>query len=74
VIAAIAHNLHRGSGLIGLPDKTLPRRAHTNRRRLLAMPGRLTYHSRRWTLHLPARWPWQQTGKQRSPASARSPC
>jgi hypothetical protein len=59
VIAAIAHNLHRWSELIGLPDKTIARRAHTNRRRLLAMPGRLTYHSRRWTLHLPARWPWQ---------------
>jgi hypothetical protein len=23
------------------------------------MPGRLTSHSRRLTLHLPARWPWQ---------------
>ena len=59
VIAAIAHNLHRWSELIGLPNTTIPRRAHTNRRRLLAIPGRLTYHSRRWTLHLPARWPWQ---------------
>jgi hypothetical protein len=59
VIATIAHNLHRWSELIGLPDKAIPRRAHTNRRRLLAMPGRLTHHSRRWTLHLPARWPWQ---------------
>jgi hypothetical protein len=29
------------------------------RRRLLAPPGRLTHHERRWTLHLPARWPWQ---------------
>jgi hypothetical protein len=59
VIAAIAHNLHRWTELIGLPDNTTPRRAHTNRRRLLAMPGRLTRHSRRTTLHLPARWPWQ---------------
>jgi hypothetical protein len=58
VIAAIAHNLHRWTELIGLPHTTA-RRAHTNRRRMLAMPGRLTYHSRRWTLHLPARWPWQ---------------
>ncbi|HEY5044223.1 MAG TPA: IS1380 family transposase [Solirubrobacteraceae bacterium] len=59
VIAAIAHNLHRWTELIGLPDATTPRRAHTNRRRMLAMPGRLTSHSRQWTLHLPARWPWQ---------------
>jgi Transposase DDE domain group 1 len=58
VIAAIAHNLHRWTELIGLPDTTA-RRARTNRRRLLQMPGRLTSHSRRLTLHLPARWPWQ---------------
>jgi len=58
VIAAIAHNLHRWSELIGLPN-SIPRRAHTHRRRMLTMPGRLTSHSRQWTLHLPARWPWQ---------------
>jgi hypothetical protein len=59
VIAAIAHNLHRWTELIGLPDST-PRRARTNRRRMLAMPGRLTPPpSRQQTLHLPARWPWQ---------------
>jgi hypothetical protein len=59
VIAAIAHNLHRWSELIGLPDNATPRRARTNRRRMLQMPGRLTSHSRTSTLHLPARWPWQ---------------
>jgi hypothetical protein len=59
VIAAIAHNLHRWTELIGLPANTTARRARTNRRRLLQMPGRLTSHSRRLTLHLPARWPWQ---------------
>jgi hypothetical protein len=59
VIAAIAHNLHRWTELIGLPNNTTPRRARTNRRRMLAMPGRLTSHSRQLTLHLPARWPWQ---------------
>jgi Transposase DDE domain group 1 len=58
VIAAIAHNLHRQTELLGLPDTTL-RRARTIRKRLLAMPGRLTRHSRQSTLHLPARWPWQ---------------
>ena len=35
------------------------RRTHL-RRRLLALPGRLTTHAGRWTLHLPARWPWQR--------------
>ncbi len=58
VIAAIAHNLLRWTERLGLPDTT-PRRAHTNRRRLLALPGRLTRHARTSTLHLPARWPWQ---------------
>jgi len=58
VIAAIAHNLHRWTELIGLPN-SIPRRAHTHRRRMLTMPGRLTSHSRQRTLHLPARWPWQ---------------
>ncbi|MGI8429304.1 MAG: IS1380 family transposase [Solirubrobacteraceae bacterium] len=58
VIAAIAHNLLRWTELLGLPAST-PRRAHTNRKRMLAMPGRLTRHARQITLHLPARWPWK---------------
>jgi hypothetical protein len=33
--------------------------ARTTRRRLLQIPGRLTRTGRQWTLHLPARWPWQ---------------
>jgi len=57
VLAAIAHNLLRWTQLLGLPDTTT-RAAHTLRRRLLAIPGRLTMHARGWTLHLPARWPW----------------
>jgi hypothetical protein len=44
--------------LIGLPGATL-REARTVRRRLLALSGRLTRSARQWTLHLPARWPWQ---------------
>ena len=28
------------------------------RRKLLALPGRLTRGGRRRQLHLPARWPW----------------
>ena len=58
VIAALAHNLLRWTGVLGLPDRTV-RVARTLRRRLLAIPGHLTRSARRWTLHLPARWPWQ---------------
>jgi hypothetical protein len=58
VIAALAHNLLRWTSAIGLPGATI-RAARTVRRRLLALPGRLTRSARRWTLHLPARWPWQ---------------
>lgn len=59
VIAALAHNLLRWTELLGLPDRVV-RAARTVRRRLLTLPGRLTTHAGRWTLHLPARWPWQQ--------------
>ena len=58
VIAAIAHNLARWTTVIGLPGQTV-RAARTLRRRLLQIPGRLTRSARQWTLHLPARWPWQ---------------
>jgi hypothetical protein len=57
VLACLAHNLLRWTQLLGLPDTTI-RAARTLRRRLLAIPGRLTSHARGWTLHLPARWPW----------------
>ena len=58
VIAALAHNLLRWTEAIGLGARAV-RAARTVRRRLLAIPGRLTTHAGRWTLHLPARWPWQ---------------
>jgi len=58
VIACLAHNLLRWITVIGLPDSTM-RAARTARRRLLALSGRLTRSARQWTLHLPARWPWQ---------------
>jgi hypothetical protein len=57
VIAALAHNLLRWMTLIGLPDTVTPI-ARTLRRRLLAIPGRLTRTGRRVTLRMPARWPW----------------
>jgi hypothetical protein len=58
VIACLAHNLSRWSALLGLTDPT-PRTATTTRRRLFALPGRITRTARRSTMHLPARWPWQ---------------
>jgi hypothetical protein len=58
VIACLAHNLLRWTSVLGLPGQTI-RAARTLRRRLLSLPGRLTRTARRWTLHLPARWPWQ---------------
>ena len=59
VIACLAHNLVRWVGQLGLEDETW-RTAQTIRRWLIALPGRLTRTARRFTLHLPARWPWQQ--------------
>jgi len=58
VIACLAHNMVRWVGQLGLRDSTW-RTARTIRRWLIAMPGRLTRTARRFTLHLPARWPWQ---------------
>ncbi len=58
VITALAHNLLRWTQAIGLPSSTT-RTSRTMRRRLLALPARLTHSARIWTLHLPARWPWQ---------------
>src|SRR5688500_7272749 len=58
VIACLAHNLLRWTRVLGLPGQAI-RAARTLRRRLLALPGRLTRTARRWTLHLPTRWPWQ---------------
>ena len=57
VLGALAHNLLRWTQQLGLPGTTV-RAARTLRRRLLAIPGRLTSHARGFTLHLPARWPW----------------
>lgn len=58
MIACLAHNLSRWVGQLGLEDETW-RAARTIRRWLIALPGRLTRTARRFTLHLPARWPWR---------------
>ncbi|MHB1860329.1 MAG: IS1380 family transposase, partial [Solirubrobacteraceae bacterium] len=58
VIAALAHNLGRWITQIGVPDRPV-QTARSRRQHLFAVPARLTRTSRRWTLRMPARWPWQ---------------
>ena len=58
VLATVAHNLLRWVHLLG--GLTIgPVVAKTQRRKLLALPGRFTRGGRRRQLHLPARWPWR---------------
>lgn len=57
-LAAIAQNLVRWTVQIGLGIRGLVV-TRTIRRRLLAIPGRLTRSARRYTLHLPKNWPWR---------------
>jgi hypothetical protein len=60
--AVLAHNLIRWTARLGRvhPHDQLTV-TRTIRTRLLALPGRLVNRSRRWTLRLPARWPWADT-------------
>jgi hypothetical protein len=57
VITTLAHNLLRWVATIGLGATDLVV-TKTLRRRLLAVPGRLTRSARRRLLHLPTNWPW----------------
>jgi hypothetical protein len=56
--ATLAHNLLRWDAAIGLGARGELVVAKTLRRTLLSLPGRITRSARRWTLHLPAGWPW----------------
>ncbi|MHB8398581.1 MAG: IS1380 family transposase [Candidatus Limnocylindrales bacterium] len=55
-VQVIAHNLARWTARIGLGAGIVTTK--TLRRRLFGLVGRLTRSARRFTLHLPARWPW----------------
>ena len=55
-VQVLAHNLARWTARLGLGEGIVTTR--TLRRRLFSLAGRLTRSARRWTLHLPARWPW----------------
>lgn len=59
VIGALAHNLSRWTQILALPNTTV-RTARTLRRRLFTIPARLIRTARRWTLRMPARWPWAE--------------
>ena len=56
--ATLAHNLLGWVAAIGLGAGGKLVVAKTLRRTLLSLPGRITRSARRWTLHLPAGWPW----------------
>jgi len=63
VLATLAHNLWRWTAILG-GLATGPVVAKTLRRRYLRIPGRITRSARRYTLHLPARWPWRDAFMQ----------
>ena len=53
----IAHNLARWTTRLGLSETIIA--TDTLRRHHLRTPGRITRSARKYTLHLPARWPWR---------------
>ncbi len=55
--AIIAFNLARAAAVAAGQRRS---RWATLRRRIINIPARLASSGRRWTLHLPARWPWAQ--------------
>jgi hypothetical protein len=57
VLVCLAHDPLRWTAALGLGSAT-SRSSPRPCGALLALPGRLTHSARRWTLHLPARWPW----------------
>jgi hypothetical protein len=54
----IAHNLARWTSRLGLHETIIT--TDTLRRHHLRLPGRITRSARRYTLHLPTRWPWRE--------------
>ena len=56
-VQVMAHNLARWTARIGLGEPVVTTK--TLRRRFFSMAVRLTRSARRFTLHLPQRWPWE---------------
>jgi hypothetical protein len=63
VLNVIAHNLSRWTPRIGLGTSAAAMTTKTLRTRFIDLPGRLTTSARRWNLHLPESWPWQDQFK-----------
>ena len=57
-VQVMAHNLARWTARIGLGEQIVTTK--TLRRRVFALVGRLTRSARRFTLHLPKLWPWEE--------------
>jgi hypothetical protein len=64
LLNAIAHNLGRWVGRIGLGEDAQTMTTKTLRTRILDLPGRLTSSGRRRTLHLPSGWPFAKSFDQ----------
>ena len=56
-VQVMAHNIARWTARIGLGEQVVTTK--TLRRRFFSLAGRLTRSARRFTLHLPQRWPWE---------------
>ena len=56
-IQTMAHNLARWTARLGLGERIATTK--TLWRRFFSLAGRLTRSTRRLTLHLPQRWPWE---------------
>jgi hypothetical protein len=54
----MAHNLARWTSRVGLGETLIA--TDTLRRRYLRTPGRITFSARKFTLHMPKRWPWAE--------------
>lgn len=54
----MAHNLARWTSRLGLGETFIA--TDTLRRRYLRCPGRLTSSARKFTMHMPLRWPWAE--------------
>jgi hypothetical protein len=57
----IAYNLGRWVGRIGLGPEAAPMTTKTLRTRLFCLPGRMTTSAGKKTLHLPTKWPWEES-------------
>ena len=62
-VQVMAHNLARWTARIGLGEQLVTTK--TLRRRFFSLAGRLTRSARRLTLHLPQRWPWENSVQSR---------